>query len=105
MLNVGCWNVRKQYTVAQPFQSSFSPQTKNKNELHLKCIGAFNMNIYTVYGINGIHCMEIIKAERTELQLKQKSIFNLETNKQINKQRHSSVSQPSPNKVGSFIEH
>ncbi len=36
----GCWNVRKQYTVAQPFQTSFCPQTKNENELCLKYIWA-----------------------------------------------------------------
>ncbi len=40
---LGCWNVQKQYTVTQPFWTSFCPQTKNENELRLKYIGAFKV--------------------------------------------------------------
>ncbi len=34
----GCWNVRKQYIVAKPFQTCFCPQTKNENELRLSIL-------------------------------------------------------------------
>ncbi len=41
-------SVWKQHTVAQPFQTSFCPQTKNENKLHLKYIHSLMM-AYEVY--------------------------------------------------------
>ncbi len=32
--SAGCWNVRKQYTVAQPFRTSFCPRTKTNFEVY-----------------------------------------------------------------------
>ncbi len=39
----GCRNVRIQYTVAQPFRTSFCLQTTDQNELHLKHIEAWSI--------------------------------------------------------------
>ncbi len=60
----GCWNARKQYTVAQPFRTSFCPQTKNENKLRF----GFTEHLHFVHLIIQQICIQLNKIHKNLLQ-------------------------------------